>query len=267
MNWTLFWQTCLFQRVRLALVCVALAVWGFLLPVIYARFGSQFSALLNSGLLPREFANFGGGDVFSLPGSIALSFIHPIAIILISVFAIGFSAAAVAGERERGTLEVALARPVSRQAFYFTLLAASWLFVGISIAALMAGGISGSVFAGVAGELAFEQLPLLWVNGVILFGAFAAIGLAASVSFDRLPPALGWALGIVITMYVMQVLGSLWPAAEKLQPYSLFYYLKPKPILTGAAEPLDLAVLAFVIAIAIAWALVVFPRRDLAAPS
>ena len=27
MNWTLFWQTCRFQRVRLALVCVALAVW------------------------------------------------------------------------------------------------------------------------------------------------------------------------------------------------------------------------------------------------
>ena len=267
MNWTLFRQTIRFQRVRLALVCAALAVWGFLLPVIYARFGSQFSAMMNSGLLPEEFANFGGGDVFSLPGSIALSFIHPIAIILISVFAIGFSAAAIAGERQWGTLEVALARPVSRQTFYFTLLAASWLFVGTTIAALLAGGVSGSIFAGVAGELAFEHLPLLWVNGVILFGTFAAIGLAASVSFDRLPPALGWALGIVITMYVMQVLGSLWPAAEKLQPYSLFYYLKPKPILTGAAEPLDLGVLALVILVAMAWALVVFPRRDLAAPS
>ena len=110
-------------------------------------------------------------------------------------------------------------------------------------------------------------MPLLWLNGVLLFGAIAAIGLAASVSFDRLPPALGWALGIVIAMYVMQVLGSLWPAAEKLQPYSLFYYLKPKPILTGAAEPFDLAVLTLVILLAVGWALVVFPRRDLAAPS
>jgi ABC-type transport system involved in multi-copper enzyme maturation permease subunit len=202
-----------------------------------------------------------------MPVTIALSFIHPNAIIVISVFAMAFTSAAVAVERQWGTLEVALARPVSRQTFYFTLLAASWLFVGTTIAALLAGGVSGSIFAGVAGELAFEHLPLLWVNGVILFGTFAAIALAASVSFDRLPPALGWALGIVITMYVMQVLGSLWPAAEKLQPYSLFYYLKPKPILTGAAEPLDLAVLALVIALAIAWALVVFPRRDLAAPS
>jgi ABC-type transport system involved in multi-copper enzyme maturation permease subunit len=267
MNWTLFRQTWRFQQVRLALVCTALAVWGFLLPIIYARFGSQFSALMNSGLLPEQFAKFGGGDVFSLSGAIALSFIHPIAIILTSVFAVGFSSAAVAGERQRGTLEVALARPISRRTLYLTLLVASFAFVGTTIAALLAGGVSGSAFAGVAGELDLSRVPLLWLNGLLLFGAFAAIGLAASVSFDRLPPALGWALGIVITMYVMQVLGSLWPAAERLQPYSLFYYLKPKPILTGAAEPFDLAVLGIVTLAAMAWALVVFPRRDLAAPS
>ena len=267
MNWTLLRQTWRFQRVRLALVCVALAAWGFVLPIVYARFGSQFSALMNSGLLPEQFAKFGGGDVFSLSGTIALSFIHPIAIILTSVFAIGFSSSAIAGERQKGTLEVALARPISRRTFYFTLLVASFVFVGTTIAALLAGGVGGSAFAGVVGELELEHLPLLWLNGVLLFGAIAAIGLAASVSFDRLPPALGWSLGIVIAMYVMQVLGSLWPAAEKLQPYSLFYYLKPKPILTGAAEPVDLAVLTLVILLAVGWALVVFPRRDLAAPS
>ena len=104
MNWTLLHQTWRFQRVRLALVCIALAVWGFLLPIVYARFGSQFSALMNSGLLPEQFAKFGGGDVFSLSGTIALSFIHPIAIILTSVFAIGFSSSAIAGERQKGTL-------------------------------------------------------------------------------------------------------------------------------------------------------------------
>ena len=53
----------------------------------------------------------------------------------------------------------------------------------------------------VAGQLAFRNLPLLWLNSVLLFGAFAAIALAASVSFDRLTPALGVTLGIVITMY------------------------------------------------------------------
>jgi hypothetical protein len=59
----------------------------------------------------------------------------------------------------------------------------------------------------------------------------------------------------------------MWPAAERLQPYSLFHYLKPKAILIGAGSPLDEAVLAAVIVVATAWALVVFPQRDLAAPS
>jgi hypothetical protein len=102
---------------------------------------------------------------------------------------------------------------------------------------------------------------------VLLFGSFAAVALAASVSFDRLTPAAGVTLGVVIGMYVLEVLGSLWPAAEWLQPYSLFHYFKAKAILTGVAAPLDLGVLSSVILISMVWALVVFPRRDLAAPS
>ena len=267
MNRALLRHTWRVQRTRLAVVSAALAIWGFLPPVIYARFGAQFGVLFDSGMLPEQFARFGGGDVFSLAGSIALSLIHPIAIILTSVFAVGFAASAVAGERQRGTLEVALSRPLSRQGFYFSLLAASIGFIAITIAALLAGSVSGAAFAGVAGELAFGTLPLLWLNSVLLFCAFASIALAASVSFDRLSPAMGWTLGVVIVMYVLEVLGSLWPSAERLQPYSLFHYLKAKAILTGSVPFFDLAVLLGVIVVGAWWALVVFPRRDLAAPS
>ena len=267
MNGALLRHTWRLQRIKLAIVSIALTVWGFVLPVIYARFGSQFKALMESGIMPEQFSRFGGGDVFSLSGAIALGFIHPIAIILTSVFAVGFSASAVAGERQRGTLEVALARPISRRVLYLSLLAASFGFIAISIAALLAGSVSGATFAGVVKELAFWNLPLLWLNSVLLFGAFSAIALAASVSFDRLTPALGLTLSIVIAMYVLEVLGSLWPAAEGLQPYSLFHYLKAKAILTGFAAPFDVVVLSSVILLAMVWALVVFPRRDLAAPS
>jgi ABC-2 type transport system permease protein len=267
MNQALFRYSWRAQRVKLVLVCVALAVWGFLLPVIYAEFGSQFQALMRSGLVPQQFLRFGNGDIFSLSGAIALGFIHPIAIILTSVFAVGFSTTAVAGERQRGTLEVVLARPLSRRRLYATLLVACLTFVGTTVAALLAGSIAGSLFAGVAGELTLARVPALWLNGVLLFGSFAAIGLAASVSFDRLTPALGVTLGILIVMYVFDVVGSLWPDAQFLQPYSLFHYLKPKAILTAGVDRADLLLLSAVIAAAVAWAVVVFPRRDIAAPS
>jgi ABC-2 type transport system permease protein len=267
MNLALLAQTWRFQRVRFALVCTALAVWGSLLPVIYARFGSQFRAIQESGIIPEQFARFGGGDIFSLSGSIALGLIHPVAISLILVFAVGFSSAAVAGERQRGTLEVLLARPIARRSLYSTLAIASFGFVALAVTALLAGSVAGATWAGVIGELTIARMPLLWMNAVLLFGSFAAIGLAASVSFDRLPPAFGVTLGAVLVMYVLDVLGSLWPAAEPLQPYSLFHYLKAKAILGGSIEPVDLLVLAGTIAAAVIWALIVFPRRDLAAPS
>jgi ABC-type transport system involved in multi-copper enzyme maturation permease subunit len=267
MNGPLFRHTWRAQRLKLGLVSVALAIWGFLLPLIYAKFGSQFRAVMESGMIPEQFTRLGGGDIFTLPGSIALGFIHPIAIILTSVFSVGFSTTAIAGERQRGTLEVTLARPISRRALYLTLLISSFGFLSVTVAALLVGSLTGSAFAGVIGELAVGNVPLLWVNGVLLFGSFAAIGLAASVSFDRLAPALGVTLGFVVLMYFFEILGSLWPAAAFLQPYSLFHYLKPKVILLGGATPLDLAVLAAVIIVAMGWALQVFPRRDLAAPS
>jgi ABC-2 type transport system permease protein len=255
------------QRTKLLVVCVAMAAWNVFLPVIYQSFGSQMKALIDSGVIPQQFTNFGGGDVFSLPGAIALGYVHPIAIILVSIFAIGFSTSAVAGERQRGTLEVLLARPLSRIGVYATLLAAALLFIALVLIAASVGTILGSALVGVLDELPADRLPILWLNGMLLWGSFAAIGLAASVSFDRLTPAIGITVAIVIVMYFLDILGSLWPDAKGLQPYSMFHYLASRDVLTGTVNVLGLALLAVVGAIAIAWAVTVFPRRDLAAPS
>jgi ABC-2 type transport system permease protein len=255
------------NRARLLVVCAALVVWGFVLPVVYATFGVEIRQIFDSGIFPRQLATFGGGDIFSLAGAVALGFIHPISIILIGVYAVGFAAAAVAGERQRGTLEIVLARPVGRRELYATLLAVTFAFVALSVSAFVAGSLVGAAMTGVIGELRLVNVPALWLNGLLLYGSLGAIGLAASVSFDRLAPALGVTLGLAVVMYFLDVLGSIWPDAEPLRTWSLFHYLQPKLILESGVRGGDIAVLAAVVALAIAWALVVFPRRDLAAPS
>jgi ABC-2 type transport system permease protein len=267
MNRVLLLQTLRTQRLRLAVVVIGLAAWGLFMPVIYSQFGVEFKQLFDSGAIPKQFAQFGEGDVFSLPGAIGLGFIHPISLVLNSIFAVGFATGAVAGERQRGTLEVLLARPLSRRRTYATLLGAALLFCGIAIAAILAGNVVGAAIFGVLGEIDLARVPLVWLNGFLLFGAFASVGLAASVSFDRLSPALGITLAIVIVSYFLDILGSLWPAAAWLQPYSLFHYLKPRELLTGQFDLGGFAIMLAVSACAIAYALVVFPRRDLAAPS
>jgi ABC-2 type transport system permease protein len=255
------------QRTKLLVVCLAMTAWSTFLPVIYKSFGQQMQALVDSGVIPKELTNFGGGDVFSLAGAIAVGYIHPIAIILVSIFAIGFATSAVAGERQRGTLEVLLARPLSRRQVYVTMLAAALLFIGLVLIASVLGTLLGSGVVGVADELAVGQLPILWLNGMLLWGSIAAIALAASVSFDRLTPALGLTTGIVIVSYFLYVLGSLWPDAKGLEPYSLFNYLASRDILSGTVNLAGFALLGAVGAAAIGVALFVFPRRDLAAPS
>jgi ABC-2 type transport system permease protein len=255
------------NRLRLLIVAVALAAWGSLMPVIYAAFGEQFEAMMESGLIPDELSTFGGGDIFSLAGSVALGFVHPIAVGLNLVFALGFAASAVAGERQRGTLEVLLARPISRRRIYATNAIAAALFVAVTVAALALGAVLGSAATGNVEELGAAQVPFVWLNGVLLFGAFAAIALAASVSFDRLAPAIGLSLAVVLVSYFLDVIGDLWPDAKGLQPFSLFHYFDARVALLGDPIWTDLAVLGTVIAVAVVYALVVFPRRDLAAPS
>jgi ABC-2 type transport system permease protein len=255
------------HRWRLALVVVALTAWGALLPIIFDAFGEQFEALLDSGVIPSQIAQFGGGDIFSLTGSVSLGFIHPIAVGLMLVFAVGFAGSAVAGERQRGTLEVLLARPLSRRRLYVTVLVTSALFVACTTGALTLGTFTGTALVDRLGELGAGNLPILWLNATLLFLAVAAISLAASVSFDRLTPAIGVSLAFVLVSYFLDTIGQLWPDAAFLQPYSIFHYLDARAALAGLPDPANFVVLAAVIAGAVLYASLVFPRRDLAAPS
>jgi ABC-type transport system involved in multi-copper enzyme maturation permease subunit len=266
----LFRRTWAAQRVRLSFLMLALLVWGFLLPVVFATFGKEMGALARSGTFATAFdllSRFTGGDVFSIRGTVALGLVHPIALALVTIQVVGFAAAAVAGERQRGTLEVLLARPLERRVLHLTMLAAMLLFAALTEAAVLGGIVAGALLFGVAGDLQPVDIALCWLNGVALFGALGAISLAASVSFDRVGPALGIALGVTLVGYAIEFLGTLWPDAAWLRPYSPFRYFQPPRILAGTFDPGDLVVLAAIFAGAVAWAAWVFPRRDLAAPS
>jgi ABC-2 type transport system permease protein len=267
MNRALLAHTWRSNRWRLLIVTAALTLWGAILPVVYDSFGAQFQELFDSGAIPPQFAQFGGGDIFSLTGAVALGFVHPIAVGLNLVFAVGFTAAAVAGERQRGTLEVLLSRPISRRVTYLTLAFASAIAIGVSIAGLTLGSLIGASLTGRTGDLGVGNLPVLWLNGSLMYWAIGAIALLASVSFDRPTPAIGLSLALVLVSYFLDVLGSLWPDAKGLQPYSLFHYVSAKADLAGLPRQGDFLILAAVIGVAVAAALWIFPRRDLAAPA
>ncbi len=255
------------NRLRLLAVVAALAVWGTLMPIIYANFGVTMRDIIAQFPMFEQFTRFGGGNLFSLPGSVALGFIHPIAIALLSVFAVAYPVMSVAGERQRGTLENLLARPISRRSLYVTLLVATTIFIALGVAAALVGTLASAAAFDLLDELEVANLPLLWLNGLLLYLAIGSVALAASVSFDRAGPAAGLTLSFVIVSYFLQVLGSLWPDAEWLQPYSIFHYLRPEEVLTNGLPLFDVALLVSVAVLGVVYSLFVFPRRDLAAPA
>lgn len=267
MSWRLFWQTLAWNRARLALLLLACLGWGILMPIVYIGFSDAIREMVNSGMIPENLMSFGSGNFFSLPGALTLGLQHPLAIAFVGVFAIGSPVGAVAGERERGTLEVLLAKPISRHRHFAIVAAAVLLMIGLCVAALLVGQVIGAVAAGVVDELDLGLMPLVFVNGLLLWAAFASVAFAASVSFDRAGPALGVALGFLLVNYFFEILGSLWDAAEFLQPWSLFHHFNPGQILLGDAEPLDFVIVAVATVVPVIWALVVYPRRDLAAPA
>ena len=258
------WRT---HRVRLGIIVLSLGAWGFLMPVIYATFGHQMESLIKSGIIPDAFLRLMGADPFSINGSVALGAVHPIAIALEIVYPVGFAAAAIAGERQRGTLEVLLSRPLSRRVLYVTLLVAAIGAAIITTVATIVGTVAGAVLYDVAVGLDAGRMVLLGLNTVLLLAALAGVSVAASASFDRLTPALGIALAVTLLGYVLEILGTLWPDAAFLQPYSPFHYLHPLEILGGKTSAGDFLVLLSVLVASTAYGLWRFPRRDLAAPT
>jgi beta-exotoxin I transport system permease protein len=266
-NLRLFRQTLRWNRVKLLAVAAAAVGWGFLLPIIYTSFSEAFRQLVNSGTIPKQLLSFGSGNFFTLPGALTLGLEHPLAIAFMGIFAVGSTVAAVAGERERGTLEVLLARPIARRGLYWTLAAATVVLLAIIMAALLGGQIIGIAIQGLGDQINLGYMPLVFLNGLMLWAAFAAFGLAASVSFDRSAPALGLTLAYLLVNYFLEILGSLWTDVAWSQQYSLFHHFQPGHILDGKADLLDLVILGIAILVPAVYSLVAFPRRDLAAPS
>jgi ABC-2 type transport system permease protein len=267
MNAVLLLRIWRFATTRLVIVTLATLAWGWLILFFYSRFSEAIRQLANQSPIFKQFTNFGSGNLFTVSGAITLGTQHPLLIALIGIFAVGGSALAIAGERQAGTLEVLLARPIPRRAYLLTQLIATLAMVAVLIAALLIGMAVSASIQGLAGDLDLARFPLMWVNGVLLWAAFASFSLAVSASFDRPGPAIGLSLAFLLANYFLEILGSFWTDAQWTQDYSLFNHFQPAEILAGKADPLDFVLLAVVIAIPLAYALWVFPRRDLAAPA
>jgi len=202
-----------------------------------------------------------GSDLLSPTGFLSGRIYYLLLPLLLTIFGIGLGTSLIGKEEKQGTLELLLARPVSR----------TRLLLGKALAALLMLGAIGLVAAITAVllvhpaglEISRRDVILTTLASVLLSTLFAAIAfLLATLGRPWRSLATGVAALIAFVSYLLASLENIvdqlkWPA--KLSPY---HYYHPSDLLSGASgRHVILAYTLGIVALGVAaWA--GFRRRD-----
>jgi ABC-2 type transport system permease protein len=225
---------------------------------------------------------------------LAVGYLHPLIQVIFCLWAIGRASGAIAGELERGTMELLLAQPLARWQLLLAHLAVDVVVIPLLCLSMFAGTYVGIWLVGPltvdTSELAnlpfAVQLdpdlltldpwlvwPGLWCSAGLLFAlSGTTLWLSACGRFRW--RTVGVATLLALVMFLVNLLGQLWDDAAFLRPFTLFYYYQPQLItlqgvwqvsVAGGAVPM-VPLLFGVGALGYAAAAWVFLRRDLPAP-
>jgi ABC-2 type transport system permease protein len=275
--------------------------------IVAKRAGSNreaFEKVLFRGPGKVSQAVLGGADLqFQEPNDfLAVGLLHPVVLILSSVWGIGRAAGAVSGELDRGTMELLMSQPVPRN----RLILAHFLVDCVSIPTLCLSFFAGTQFGlwavgpftvdySAVQELKLplpipdepevlpvsgaRQLPALANQAALIF-ALSGITMALSAAGRSRMKVIGLGLLAAVVMFIINVLGQLWDTVGFLRPVSVFFYYQPQKIMirddwsanlgeawpgVGVGIPV-VGMLLLVGAVGYGFALRIFTRRDLPAP-
>jgi ABC-2 type transport system permease protein len=212
----------------------------------------------------KAFIGFGGDLDYTSPagylGSELFSFMIPL---LLLIAGIGAAAGAIAGEEERGTLDLLLANPISRRRLALEKLGA----VAAELVALAAVVLLSLWIGARVGdmEISLGHLGAATTSALLLALAFAAVAFALGAGTGRRALSIGLASAGAVLAYFVHSLAPLVGAFETLQPLSPFYHYAVSDPLRQGLESSHVLVLLGIAAGASVVAVAAFDRRDLGA--
>jgi len=201
-----------------------------------------------------------------LAGYLSLGFTHPLFYILISAAVVGFVARSLAGEMERGTILLALSRPISRPMVYAARVTGALVIIAAIAVVGPLGMMAGIALARPEGEIEYRYLVTTTVATALLIWAVAGLTLLGSAAASTTGRAVGWATAWLIVFYFVDYFAALWSILEPLEPLSIFTYYEPAQAMVNGTLPVEnVAVLVLIGLAGTAGGLLVFVRRDLPA--
>jgi ABC-2 type transport system permease protein len=208
-----------------------------------------------------------------------IAYVHPLVLTILSIWAIGRAANAIAGEIDRGTMELLLAQPIQRTQILLAHLAVDLIVFPTLCAAIWIGTYCGTWWMGLqTAEHEMRRVdPFRFPPALFcVFGLlFAVSGITMWISSMGRSRALvwGWAVSIFLVMFLVNVLGQIWnEGLEWMRPLTVYYHYLPQDMIKSEAWYanahgwLHIAVLVGMGMAGYLLAWVTFTRRDLPAP-
>lgn len=223
-----------------------------------ASFESLFESL-PPGLL-RVFGIEDASSLITPVGLVNSRLYSGVGPIILAVLGINLGTGAIAGEEERGTLDLLLAQPVTRTQVLVEKAVAAAVLIGLVIMALF---LTLSILNPIVG-LDFGFSGLLGANIALALFALLFFGFALAVGAltGNRGLTVGLAAGVTTTLFFVNGLAPLASETAWLAKLTPFYWLQhPNPLANG----LDLvATVIFLAAIGLLMALAIwgFNRRD-----
>jgi ABC-2 type transport system permease protein len=211
----------------------------------------------------RGMVGFGGElDYSSGAGYLGIelfSFMVPLLLILAAVAA---GSAAVAGEEERGTLDLLLSTPLSRRRLVLEKLAALTVELLALGAVLWLSLLVGTRAAGM--DVGAGKIGAATASAVLLALGFGATALFVGTLTGRRGQAIAVAAAGAVAAYLVDTLASLSSVLETLQAASPFYHYAASDPLRHGLQPEHVAALLALLVVAALLSVLAVDRRDFA---
>lgn len=239
----------------------ALAILTTLFYPAISEAGDLGKALEDSEALANLFS--GGFTDLNSPEGFLNSQLYSLTVpIVFLIFAISAGSGAIAGEEERGTLDLLMSSPVTRSEVLMHKFAAMTVAISVLGAVLWAGVALGAAIVDM--DLSLWRSAQVVVSGLLLGTAFGACALALGSATGRRGTSIAVASAAAVGTYFLNALAPLVDALDPLTRLSPFhYYISADPLVNGL-DPLHVLVLIALSLALVGIALFTLERRDLA---
>ncbi len=208
-----------------------------------------------------------GGELMQVgntTGFIAMSYQHPLVLILYMVFAVCVPTGLLAGHVQSGAMELILSRSVTKNQVYICAVILTTLGMIALVMLMFLGTVTGVNMCEYSEQVRLWPFFRASIVGGLLSGTGAGVALFAAAVFRSRGRAIGLAVSFFIINYFVELIAEWWPKAEFLGPTSIFYYIDSAKVLFGENWPIgDMAVLFSISVVSIVAGGVIWNRRDL----